>query len=269
MGALTIRQAIAADYPDYVRLVAELGVPDPVPAAERFAERLVPQMYVACEDGAVIGYTTWRRYGPTAHLVQLAVDRAVRGRRIGALLLEHVRAIAIAAGCARWYLNVKRDNAPALRLYERCGLRRALECWALQIAWAQVPAWAGAADGGPAELAEAAAIAARFAMDRERVELAITRPGYVGIAVREAGAAVAFAGFDPSFPGAAPFCAARPELGRALLDAMRPHAELARFDFVRVSIEGDPGLKDELVALGADVTMETLRLAAPLVPAEP
>jgi GNAT superfamily N-acetyltransferase len=261
---ITMREAIPADYPAFVRLFGELGVPDPVPSAERFAVHLVPCMFVACEDGAVVGYTTWRRYGPTAHLVQLAVDPAVRGRRIGALLLEHVRVLAIASGCTRWYLNVKRDNAPALRLYERCGLRTALESWALRIAWARVPPWTGAAAAGPAEPAEAAAIAARFAMDRERVELSLSRPGYVGLALREAGEPVGFAGFDASFPGASPFCAARPELGRALLDALRPHADHARFDFVRMSIEGDPVLKDELVTLGAEVTIEMLRLAAEL-----
>ena len=43
-------------------------------------------------------------------------------------------------------------------------------------------------------------------------------------------------------------------------------ADHARFDFVRMTVEGDPGLKDALVALGAEVTLELLRLSAPLEP---
>ncbi|HSN26046.1 MAG TPA: GNAT family N-acetyltransferase, partial [Kofleriaceae bacterium] len=139
-----IRPARADDYDAYVALFGELGVPDPVPTRERFAEAQVPVMSVAEDGGAIVGYVTWRPYGPVAHVVQLAVDRGRRGQRIGEQLLEHVRGAARAAGCERWYLNVKRDNAPALRLYERVGLRFELEATAMKLAWAKVAAGATA-----------------------------------------------------------------------------------------------------------------------------
>jgi hypothetical protein len=47
-------------------------------------------------------------------------------------------------------------------------------------------------------------------------------------------------------------------------NAPGPHADLARFDFVRLTVEGDPALTAALIALGAEVAREILRLAAPL-----
>jgi ribosomal protein S18 acetylase RimI-like enzyme len=75
----------------FVRLFAELAIPDPVPSAETFVRTIAPQMRVACDGNDAVGYITWRAYGETAHVVQLAVDPAARGRRIGERLLEHVR----------------------------------------------------------------------------------------------------------------------------------------------------------------------------------
>src|SRR5205085_11148428 len=103
---MLIRPARADDHPAYARLFAELGIPDPVPGPQRFAETIVPQMHVACEHDEVIAYVSWRPYGAVAHVIQIAVDPRLRGRRIGEQLLMHVAGEARAAGCTRWYLNV-------------------------------------------------------------------------------------------------------------------------------------------------------------------
>jgi GNAT superfamily N-acetyltransferase len=264
MAPLITRDATVSDYPAYVRLFHELKIPDPDPTPEHFAGQILPRVIVACEADAVIGYASWRTYGPTAHVMNVVVDPAARCRGIGGVLMDGVRARSIASGCTRWYLNVKRDNLAALQLYARCGLVHELDSWSLQIAWARVPPPGGATAADTAQAADAAAVAARFAVDRDRFEFMRGRPGYVLVALREAGELVGFAAFAPDFPGAYPFCATRPELGGALLDAMRSHADHTRFDFVRATIEGDPALKDALVALGAEVTLEILRLSAPL-----
>jgi GNAT superfamily N-acetyltransferase len=257
----TIRAATPADYTAYTHLFAELEIPDPVPAPETFARAIAPQMRVACDGDAVIGYVTWRAYGETAHVVQLAVDRARRGQRIGERLLDHVRDEARSHGCIRWYLNVKRDNAAALRLYTRVGLRVELESWALKIAWQRVPPTA--AHEANVRTDEDAAVAAKFGLPIERIGGFRARTGYVLVGLRDAGAIVGFAAFDPSFPGAATFSTARPELAGALLDACRPYAD-PRFDFIGLTVEGDRALADALVALGAEVRFEILRLSAEL-----
>ena len=256
---VVIRAARADDYAAYVSLFGELGIPDPVPSAPRFDEAVRPLMRVAAIAGDVVGYVTWRPYGALAHVVQLAVAPAVRGRRIGERLLEHVRGEARAAGCTRWYLNVKRDNHPALRLYERCGLRLEHESFALKIAWERVP---------PLDVSERlaardddAAIAARFEIPVERLASFRARSAYRLVTVRDGADIVAFAAFDPTFPGAATFCATRPEHAHALLAAMRRHADPA-YDFVRISVEGDRALADAVIALGAELVFEILRLGA-------
>ena len=136
---IVIRAGADSDYAAFTRLFGELAIPDPVPAPDTFAQAIVPILRVACDGDAVIGYVMWRPYGELAHVTQLAVDPVHRGRRVGEELLRFAAGEARAAGCRRWYLNVKRDNTPALRLYERCGLAQELESWAMKITWDRVP----------------------------------------------------------------------------------------------------------------------------------
>jgi GNAT superfamily N-acetyltransferase len=259
---MLIRPARAGDHAAYARLFAELGVPDPLPSAEQFAQTIVPQMSVACgEGGEVVAYASWRPYGTVAHVIQIAVDPQLRGRRIGEQLLMHLAGEARAAGCTRWYLNVKRDNQPAIRLYERVGFRFELESVLIRIAWSCVPSLD--VHAGLAEPAEDAAIAGRFDLPLERIAMFRARPSYCLPVVRDDGGVIAFAAFDPSFPGAATFCAVTPQLAAALLVAMRAQAD-PRFDFVRVTVEGNRALADAVLALGGTCIFEILRLGAAL-----
>lgn len=257
-----IRPARPDDYPVYVRLHGELGVPDPVPAADAFVETIVPRMWVACDGETVVGYVTWRQYGPLAHVMHLVVDPAMRGKRIGEQLLHYARDGAKAAGCSRWYLNVKRDNTSALRLYERCGLALELEAFALQLAWDRVPRVDVRERLLDASDADDATIATLFGVPADRVASFRARGSYRLVTLRDdADAILGFAAFSPSFPGAATFCARRPDLAVPLLEAMRHHAE-PQFDFVRVTIEGDRPLAEAIVALGGELLFEILRLSA-------
>jgi GNAT superfamily N-acetyltransferase len=256
------RRATAADHAAVRRLFAELGVPDPPPEAEGFAQHWLPRVIVAC-DGAcdgdeVVGYAHWRIYGGTAHVVNVVAASAARGRGVGGALMDAVRAAVRAEGCTRWYLNVKRDNAPALRLYARHGMAIERELWAMEIAWAQVDSLAGDREAaaytpGPEE---DAAIADRFALERDRLASLRARPGTKVIALREGGAPAAYAAFEPQFPGAAVFCVARVALARPLFEGCRAHADLARFDFLRLVVDGARALAEALVAGGAKITFE-------------
>jgi GNAT superfamily N-acetyltransferase len=256
-----IRAARDDDYAHFVRLFGELAIPDPLPTAERFAAAIVPVMSVATLAGDVIGFVTWRRYSEIAHVMQLAVDRHVRGQRIGQRLLEHARDAARAAGCTRWYLNVKRDNTSAIRLYERCGLTLELESTLVKLDWTRPPR----VDGVTEQLAapeEDAEIAARFNVPVARIEMFRARGRYQMITLREAGALIAFAPFDPTFPGTPMLHAATPDLAPALVEAIRHHAD-PQFDFVRLCVEGDRALTNALIALGGEVVFEILRLSGP------
>jgi GNAT superfamily N-acetyltransferase len=269
----TTRRATVADHAAIGRLFRELGVPDPPPDAAELAERMLPRVIAACRGEEVVGYAHWRIYGATAHVVHVVAAPDVRRTGVGRALLEAVREAVAAESCTRWYLNVKRDNAPARRLYEQYGMAVERESWAIRIGWAQVDTLAaeGAAHGAGAGAYtpgpdEDAAIAARFEIDGYRLASLRARPGMAMIALRDddGGEHLGCAAFDPRFPGAAVFCAARPGLLRPLLDACRAHADLARFNFVRLVIDRDRALVDALVDAGAEITLELLQLGASL-----
>ena len=184
--SVEIRRAQETDYTDFVRLFGELAIPDPLPSLDRFVAGIVPVMSVAALNGRVVGFVTWRRYSEIAHVMQLAVDRDVRGQRIGQQLLESARDAARDAGCTRWYLNVKRENTSAIRLYERCGLSFELESTVLKFEWARVPR----VDGVTETLATADEdehIAARFHVPPDRIKMFRARGTFRMITLREDG----------------------------------------------------------------------------------
>lgn len=57
------------------------------------------------------------------HINNLAVRREHQGKGIGTALLQHVLQAGASRGAERATLEVRRSNAPALRLYERLGFQ--------------------------------------------------------------------------------------------------------------------------------------------------
>ena len=75
------------------------------------------------EEGKLMGYLICARYDTVWHLMNIAVDPAVRRRGIARALLEQMLE---RAGADREYtLEVRTSNAPAIALYERFGFRSA------------------------------------------------------------------------------------------------------------------------------------------------
>jgi GNAT superfamily N-acetyltransferase len=262
--AFHVRLATAADHPVFTRLFPELRVADPLATPQQFAERMLPRVAILEEDGEALGYTHWRLYGATTHVVHVVVDPRARGRRAGAALLEEVRRRAGEEGCTRWYLNVKKDNAAAIRLYERCGFAVELEGWAMSATWKQLatlPADTVVTAPRPLAPADDAAVATRFDLVPEHIALLRSRPGVVLLTLVERETPVAFAAFDPAYPGVYPLRLARPTLARPLFEALRPDA---RTPHVHVFVEGDRALHDGLTAAGAALEHATLRMGSPL-----
>jgi GNAT superfamily N-acetyltransferase len=259
-----MRRATADDYAVIRQRFGELATPDPFPSAADFERRMLPGVIVACEGDAVVGYAYWRIYGRIAHVVHVVAAAQVRGRGVGGTLMEAVRSAVVEEGCTRWYLNVKQHNAPAGRLYERCGMAIEQDIWLLRIGWAKVEGLEG--DGAVAYAAdpeEDVVIAERFGIPSERLASLRTGSGRVVLAIRERGELAGLAVFDPGLPGAVVFCAARIGLARPLLEACRAQMDLARFDFVRVVV-GERAIADALVAAGAEVTFELFQMGGAL-----
>ena len=117
------------------RLVDSTGVFSPVEidvAVELVDDRLKRgsqsdyYFVFAEQDGRPVGYTC---YGPIAltagsfDLYWIAVDRAMHGRKIGRVLLEHTEELVLAAGGRQIYIETSNRHhyAPTRGFYLRCG----------------------------------------------------------------------------------------------------------------------------------------------------
>jgi GNAT superfamily N-acetyltransferase len=262
----TTRPATPADYSFFVRLFAELGAPDPTPPAERFASEIVPRAAVLEEGGAPVGYSAWNVFERTFHVANVVVAPEARGRGAGRAILEDLRARARAAGCTRWYLNVKQENAVALRLYERARFAIEGESWALHATWgalASLPREEGARARIP-EPGEDEGIAERLGLERSRIARLRARAGTSLVVLdRGEGEPVGFGAFDPSFPGIHALRVARPALAPVLFEACRP---AARDDYLRLFVERDRALADLLRARGAALDFALYQMGALLAP---
>jgi hypothetical protein len=88
-------------------------------------------------------------------------------------------------------------------------------------------------------------------------------PGRVFVEARRRGDVVGVAGFDPAFPGSPLFRAVDVGVARALLVALAPHARAGDLS-LRVYVEGQPWLRDALLAAGGTIVMRVLRLEGTL-----
>ena len=274
MSRRRIRPAVPADHPAFVRLFPELAVDDPVLDQAKFDQELVPTMLVmeagkgAPEPDRVIGYTYFQVMNDLAYVRHVVTAPEARRTGVGRALMAAVAERARTAGCASWCLNVMRGNEAARALYASVGMAAAFDTKALHLDWAQVEA-AGAS-------VQDTHVTSRLLEpeDDARVEtalrlmsgqLATTRAfgGRVLMGLFERDQVVGGTVFDPSFPGAYPFRAARPDLAFTLLRAIRPHARPAD-SHVKVVSEGEPAIAEALIAAGAKVVHDIVHMKGAL-----
>jgi ribosomal protein S18 acetylase RimI-like enzyme len=253
--SFSVSPAREDDYPAFAALFPELGVPDPVPTREVYAATIAPQAIVVRAGDAVLGYALARPRGALFHVVHVITAPGARGRGVGHALVDALRARGHAAGFTRWMLNVKPDNASAIRLYERAGMRAVFTSLALRLDVAGI-------DALPDEPVEVRVLSREDDADFELSpgELATFRalPGRIVLA---AGDGLGLAVLDPAWPGLMPFRCVRPTVARALLEAARGHASSTRF---MIFVEGDPGLAAVLVAAGAEEVLRAIRMEGEL-----
>lgn len=125
---LEIRTARASDIDALARLEAETF------ALDRLSRRSMASLVrspsaaalVAMRDSRLAGYALLltRRGARKARLYSIAVAREAAGRGVGGALLQAVEREARRRGADRLSLEVRADNAGAIRLYERSGYER-------------------------------------------------------------------------------------------------------------------------------------------------
>lgn len=121
---LRLRDAVAADLPALLALEA-LFPGDRLSTRQlrRHLRSASARLRVATADAALAGYalTFFRRGSTVARLYSLAVAPALRGNGVGRVLLDDVADQARVRGCDQIRLEVRADNAAALRLYAAAG----------------------------------------------------------------------------------------------------------------------------------------------------
>jgi [ribosomal protein S18]-alanine N-acetyltransferase len=121
---IRIRSLTYADLPQVIA-IERRSFPTPWSLAMFVLELSKPSgvCLAAVENGSIVGYLVCSKYDRVWHLMNIAVDPAVRNRGFGHRLLE---ALFDRAGQNESYtLEVRTSNAPAIALYEQYGFRSA------------------------------------------------------------------------------------------------------------------------------------------------
>jgi ribosomal protein S18 acetylase RimI-like enzyme len=261
-----IRPARADDYASVAALFPELRVNDPVPERGRWVADLMRDTLVYERAGAVIGYVSFYQLSAIGHVFNLVVAPGVRRGGVGSELMGAAADRLRGAGVEEWHLNVKVDNQPAIRLYERFGMTVEHRSTAVAIAWADADRIPGDASLAalPIDPAEDDDIERALDLAAGRIAMQRSRARRVLVQLRDAECApVGFAAFDPRFPGAYPFRVTRPAYAGTLLAALRPHARPGDLA-VQLVVENDAALARELVVAGATVKLEMLHYSGRL-----
>lgn len=261
-SALRVVPAAREHHPDFVRFFAGLELDDPVPDVERWTAEMAPWTFFLAEDEALVGYAFSEVYGERGYVRHVVVSRDARGRGIGRALMRELAARFRGAGATRWELNVKRDNRPAIALYERCGMTVQYATHVVRLDWAALARLPGSARplvARPVEPEHDARIEGAFRMPDGKVARLRSLAGMVLVQLVERGLPVAFARFNPAFPGCFPFHVSAPELARPLLEALAPHARPAD-PWIQLVIEGDESTAATLLSAGARGVLEIVHM---------
>jgi len=259
-----IRPATEADYPAYAVLFRELAIDEPTPSAERFAAEVAPRTLIYDRDGEALGYISYNNLAGRGYIQNLVVAPAVRGARIGEALMTAAAGALRAWGAAgEWHLNVRVDNPPAIRLYERLGLRAAYPTTVLRLPWShldRLPVDAAPATIAPVGDEEVGELEHVLGLLAGRLQLARSR-GRITFQLRCAGEPAGVVCFDAVL-GAFPFAVRRPGLAAPLLRSLAPHVPADAV--LKLVIERDAALCEALIAAGAAVDLRLLHYIGPL-----
>lgn len=127
-AALRIRRALPADLPALLALERSAFTTDHL-SPRQYRQHLdspTALVLAAVDRSGLLGKAVvfFRNDSDIARLYSIAVAHGARGRGIGDALLTRAERAARRHGAARMRLEVRRDNASAMRLYERRGYVR-------------------------------------------------------------------------------------------------------------------------------------------------
>ncbi|MDD2987622.1 MAG: ribosomal protein S18-alanine N-acetyltransferase [Zoogloea sp.] len=96
----------------------------PFPWSEQnFADSIIAGYgcWTLFEGGQRVGYAVLMMVLDEAHILNISVSKARQGLGLGRRLLDHLGAVARAAGARQMFLEVRPSNTPALAMYGKAG----------------------------------------------------------------------------------------------------------------------------------------------------
>jgi ribosomal protein S18 acetylase RimI-like enzyme len=262
------RPATPEDYALFARFFPELGAEDPTPRTEWW-NKLCGEAIFLEEDGVAVGYAWAFALGEDGYVNHVVIDAAARGRGVGRALMEAVARRLRAAGCVRWSLFVKEDNATAIALYRRCGLAVKFESEMILLAWDAVASlpYDASVTVRPLDVAEDGETERAFGLPVGRFERSRCMPGRRSFAVAHCDETiVGVLVFDVATTSTQMLHARTPAVARALLEAVRParrRSDTSDTD-VRLFIDADPILWTAAKAAGGRLMLRMLRMEGSL-----
>ncbi len=143
-----VRPAGREDHREFVRFQRQVGTDQPPFEIDWWdAHYREHTFFLETETGEAVAYALVVPLGTRGDVRQIAVDHAWRGRGIGKLLMTEVARRFREAGCRDWHLEVRADNAPAIALYQRMGMRVLHEIHVLRMERADVERFAATRSG--------------------------------------------------------------------------------------------------------------------------
>lgn len=245
-----------------MRFFAGLELEDPVPDIERWSIEIAPWTFFLAEGDALVGYGFCEVYGDRGYIRHVVTAPDARRRGVGTALLREAARRFRAAGATRWELNVKRDNRAAIALYERCGMTFQYATHVVRVDWAALPRLPRTARPLLARAVEPEndrEVEAAFALPDGKIARLRSLQGSVLMQLVEHDRPVAFARFNPSFPGCFPFQVSSPDLARPLLEALAPFARTGDA-WLQLVIEDDAATARTLLDGGARLALEIVHM---------
>lgn len=266
-----LRAATEGDYPWLLRFLPQLQTPDPLPSPELFRAQFLPRLHMfdPRPGGDPIGCAILDPLEDTVYVRVIVIDELARGQGAGLSLMRAIATWMRAEGRSRWCLNVKVDNAAAIALYERVGMRRAYESHALALAWDKVDALEVTHEiisSGEILPAMDASVEREWELPAGQLAHWRAMPGQHLRGLFDAdGRCVGLARANPAHPGMFPFRLRRAAHARALIESARPLFDERKP--VGLVIEDDEPLAAMLLAQGAERRMHLQHMRGSLADA--
>src|SRR5690349_15734739 len=125
MSRLVARPAVPDDYEHFARLFVELDMGNPVLPRDRWESAMARDTLFVETRGEVVAYAYVQPLRGVGYVRHVVVAPPHRGRGVGGAVMQAIAAHLLGRGCTRWCLNVKPDNAAAVRLYRSVGMEHA------------------------------------------------------------------------------------------------------------------------------------------------